>query len=297
VKKFIKNILQKLNESYPDSNSLKSFFWESLAIGGFIFAFLYFFQPFGLSYIQKDSFWVCLGFGLITFCLCFLYELFARFVLKIDKEMPSWTLGKWILNTSILISLIAVANHVYLMSLFPDGSFYIGNLFFSFVSTFTIGIFPIIFAGFYKQLRHLKQNLEQAKNIHIRADEEKVSAPVMIELPSNNKKQQLKLPMQELLYIEAMQNYVRVYSLTDKALDNEIIRTTLSQLEKTLPEAHFYRCHRSFLVNLNHIQSIEGNAQGLKLYMTHEADISVPVSRNNIRELKNRLSQISALRP
>lgn len=298
----MKQVLKKLNESYPDTSSLRSFFWESLGIGVFIFVFLYFFEPFEIGSIPGNSLLICAGFGLITFVISLLFELFFRFVLKINKEIDSWTLGKWILSTSILISCIAVANHLYLILLFPHGPFSLGNLFFSFVATFAIGIFPIIFAGLFNQLRYVKKNLKQAEEIQVRSNDVWVEPSLILDLPSANKNQTLQVPMEELLFIEAMQNYVLVYLRKEGELKKEIIRTTISKLESSLPEVHFYRCHRSYLVNLNQIESVDGNAQGLKLIIKEQvapeqAILIVPVSRNKIKELKYRLSQKSSIRP
>lgn len=290
-------IFKKLKESYPDSSSLSSFFWGSLGVGGFIFLFLFLFQPFGIATVPKNTFGVCAGFGLITFAISLLFELFIRFVLKIDKEVPSWTLGKWIISTSILISLIAVANHLYLMWLYPEGPFQVENLIYSFIATFSVGIFPVIFAGLFNQLRYLKRNLKQAQEIQVRDGLELLEHTALLELPSANKKQNIQMSLQELLFIEAMQNYVLVYAFKEGELEKQIIRNTISQLENSLPEIHFYRCHRSYLVNLNQIHEVEGNAQGLKLFFRQTADLSIPVSRNKIKELKNHLSQKGAVRP
>lgn len=284
-------ILKKLQESYPDTSSLRSFFWEALAIGGFICGFLFLFRPFGIGTIPGNVFLICAGFGLITFAISLLFELVFRFILKIDKEIDTWTLGKWILTTAILISCIAVANHIYLILLFPKGPFSFSNLFFSFVATFAVGIFPIIFAGLFNQLRYLKKNLKEAEKIKIRANDELAESSLMLELASSNKNQSLQVSLDELLFIEAMQNYVLVYLSKEEKLKKEIIRTTLSKLENSLPDIHFYRCHRSYLVNLNQIESVEGNAQGLKLFVKEQPNLSVPVSRNKIKELKDRLSQ------
>jgi len=103
--------------------------------------------------------------------------------------------------------------------------------------------------------------------------------------------------LDKLLFMEAMQNYVLVYYVGESGIEKEILRSTLSQLDKELPDEHFYRSHRSFIVNLGQISKVDGNAQGLTLNLKAAPDLQVPVSRNKIKELKNRLSQKFVIHP
>ncbi|MBK5720610.1 response regulator transcription factor [Dysgonomonas sp. Marseille-P4677] len=59
---------------------------------------------------------------------------------------------------------------------------------------------------------------------------------------------------EDILYIEGMQNYLKLY-FKDKSL---IIHQTMNSLEAILPKKYFYRIHRSYLVNTNHIEKVLG---------------------------------------
>jgi DNA-binding LytR/AlgR family response regulator len=45
------------------------------------------------------------------------------------------------------------------------------------------------------------------------------------------------------------------------------------------------RCHRSYLVNVNHIDRVEGNSQGYRIYF-ETIDFAVPVSKNYVNKLR-----------
>lgn len=64
-----------------------------------------------------------------------------------------------------------------------------------------------------------------------------------------------KVNLEELLFVEAMENYVALYT-TDKKL---ITHSTLKALQEKLPPSQFIQPHKSYLVNIQRIQSIEGN--------------------------------------
>ncbi|MEM9261690.1 MAG: LytTR family DNA-binding domain-containing protein, partial [Bacteroidota bacterium] len=65
----------------------------------------------------------------------------------------------------------------------------------------------------------------------------------------------------------------------------ETIRATLSGLEQQLRASTILRCHRSYLVNPNHIRQARGNAQGLRLSLV-ALEEEVPVSRAYVSQLR-----------
>jgi DNA-binding LytR/AlgR family response regulator len=73
-------------------------------------------------------------------------------------------------------------------------------------------------------------------------------------------------------------------------LQHRLIRNTLVNAESMM-RAFFpplIRCHRSYIVNLDQIKNVDGNAQGLVITLKPCSE-KVPVSRKYIDELKQRL--------
>jgi DNA-binding LytR/AlgR family response regulator len=59
----------------------------------------------------------------------------------------------------------------------------------------------------------------------------------------------------DLVYAEAMLNYVMLYTTSKKMM----VYITIKSLEEQLPTDTFIKVHKSFIVNINKIKSIEGN--------------------------------------
>ncbi|MCD8101618.1 MAG: LytTR family transcriptional regulator [Alistipes sp.] len=59
----------------------------------------------------------------------------------------------------------------------------------------------------------------------------------------------------QIVYAEGMQNYVKLHL----AGESIVIHQTMSSLEGILPAGSFYRIHRSYLVNVDHIATVSGN--------------------------------------
>lgn len=64
-----------------------------------------------------------------------------------------------------------------------------------------------------------------------------------------------KIYIKDILYIESMENYIIIHT----PLSKEIVNTRLKSIVVSLPERNFLQVHRSYVVNLSHIKSIEGN--------------------------------------
>ncbi|MGD9977454.1 MAG: LytR/AlgR family response regulator transcription factor [Bacteroidales bacterium] len=65
----------------------------------------------------------------------------------------------------------------------------------------------------------------------------------------------LKIEYEKIIYIEGLKDYVKIY-LTDHPKP-VLSLMTLKSLEERLPSAQFMRIHRSYIVNLDKIQTIE----------------------------------------
>ena len=77
-----------------------------------------------------------------------------------------------------------------------------------------------------------------------------------------------KILFKDILYIEGVENYVSIQTLSGKI----ITHTTLCLMLKNLPEEQFVQTHKSFIVNIEQVSNVEGNMLGIDKY-------KVPVSR------------------
>lgn len=79
----------------------------------------------------------------------------------------------------------------------------------------------------------------------------------------------VKIFFEEILFIEALKEYVKIVT-KDRSV---ITYHTISGLEEKLPAGKFYRIHRSYIVNIKSITSIEG-------FIVKVNKHELPVSRN-----------------
>jgi hypothetical protein len=280
-------VLKRLNQPFPDKDSLQKSLLTIFWVGIFVALFLLLIRPFSIEGEWADLAIASAGFGAVTVVFGWIFELSTRYVFRIKTYGPSWTLGKWILTSIVLVVWIALGNYLFVNWL--SGWKAMG--YFNFVRmigyTSLIGIFPVVLSGVVIQLRETQKNEESATDIseNLRESIEANHTVVVLEPESGN---ELKLDASAVRYVEAMQNYVTVWYMSDGKLAKEMLRSTLSATEKQFLHSDVIRCHRSYLVNVDSIESVSGNAQGLRLKLQNVTDLEIPVSRSfipRIREL------------
>ena len=105
-----------------------------------------------------------------------------------------------------------------------------------------------------------------------------------MELVAENGKDAFRFALDDLLFVQAEENYVQVHYRGDKP-GRVLLRSSLTRIARQLHSLHprLFRCHRAFIVNTACIARVEGNAQGLKLRL-RDTNAVVPVARRYVDE-------------
>jgi DNA-binding LytR/AlgR family response regulator len=96
-----------------------------------------------------------------------------------------------------------------------------------------------------------------------------------------NNEKMIKVLIKDIFYIKAERNYCHIYSKNRECL----LVMTLKEIDDKLPPEHFLRIHRSFIVNLSHINEVSG---------THVVIMkkAIPLSKSFKSDLLTRLQTI-----
>jgi DNA-binding LytR/AlgR family response regulator len=98
----------------------------------------------------------------------------------------------------------------------------------------------------------------------------------------------LEINLNNLLYIEAQENYSRVVWIDKDRLMERLLRVTLKNVEKQIVDSKIVRCHRSFIINTKATFTILGNSNGYRLkskFLKH----TIPISRKLGKEVVSKL--------
>lgn len=79
----------------------------------------------------------------------------------------------------------------------------------------------------------------------------------------------LRIKLEDIKYIEGMREYLRIHTVNEAPV---MTLLSMKKIEQFLPEDTFMRVHRSFIVNLNQITTIERNR------IIFDKNVYIPVS-------------------
>ncbi len=276
-----------------------------IGVGVFIAVFLLLFKPFGLhdDYPGRTS--IIMGYGAITSLVLAITMLLLPLAFASWYEERRWTVGKELLTSSLTVFMIGLANAIYTAQIF-DWHLTMSLIINFQIITVIVGVFPMAFLVLlrYRQqsvvydrgARGLNNRITEQPNNRMSFRAEARNEQPNADLGSNEKSSSLADQLTNLLAIEAADNYVTEYWHSPKGVRQNLVRVTMKMIEERpdLPPT-MMRCHRSWFVNLDHVERVSGNAQGYRLHLPH--GLEVPVARTRSAELERRLPHRSPLRP
>jgi DNA-binding LytR/AlgR family response regulator len=236
-------------------------------------------------------------FGGVTFsCL-------AINIIGLPKLFPmwfdNWTLGKYILINIGHLALIGVASSlVDIFYLCPHLSV-IENLIQANSQVVVKGIIPIALTTLFLRNTMLQQNLNTALQANRELQEiqrikfEAYTENSLTTLYSETS-ETLVFNLPDLLFVEADDNYSTVFWRNGQGVQSKLLRANLKNIEQQLDNSFTLRCHRSYLVNINAIDSVSGNANGYKLRIRH-TDRVIPVSRQKGKEVMEKIHHLLSM--
>jgi hypothetical protein len=283
--KFFNKFPETLKKPYPlDFYIVKNIF-GSVAFGAFIFFFLFIFKPFGLQVLSgKDLITITCGYGLVTT----VYLIIHLFIIGFSHHEKNWTVGKDIINTLIIIAMIGLCNYLY-HSIYSSQTFILIKLIEFQLDTLVVSFLPISLITLLRKNILLKRHIKEAEEINRKANwkfSDNRNDKVVV-ISAQNPRNDFSCNCSDILFFHALDNYVVIHFIKDSNHIKEIIRTTLKKAKDDLNEyPNFFHCHKSYIVNLDKVIKVSGNAQGLKLHFDHVNEI-IPVSRQLHQEFKH----------
>ena len=84
------------------------------------------------------------------------------------------------------------------------------------------------------------------------------------------------IKVEDLLYLEAADNYVMIYFFELDSVQKQILRNSLKNLEAGLKQFGILRCHRSFMVHTERIRQVKKEPKRYLLYLPY--GLRIPAS-------------------
>lgn len=284
----LKKITKWLLKPYPFPITIRQKALISLGFGKFVFLFLIIFRPFNFDDLQEKKLYYALIYGIITMSIMLMNLIVLPLIFKTFFNPNKWTIYKMLLFVLETIIFIGIVNTLFSHQsnkIFIEKEYY---FMFFITNTFSVGVFPLLFYVYITERLSNNKRKSVANNI---SKIQKINSKIIdtndeeITIKGENKLEELKLLLSNLLYISCEKNYASIFYLENGSTKETLLRTSLNKIESQLSNYQsIIRCHKSYIINTNKVVEIKGNARSYLLKIP-KLDFLIPVSRSFPKEM------------
>ncbi len=290
----ITNITKWLNQPFPFYENYKQKVFIPVLLSLLVMAGIIILTPYKNADIFFKQIIDVFKYGSIVIFISLIFSLALPEIAPKIFNSETWNIKKTLVL--LLLSIVTIAISITVFVYFFDNPnhkhfyFYVVRIF---VRSITLSFLPIIILVFYfERLLHRKNYLraieiidELKTNRHVKPNRHKKAIYTF----AKNTKDEIKIPEHELFYVKAQGNYCLLIYKQQSNLMKQLIRSSLKDIEEIISTSnHFLRCHKSYIVNLDKVSNITGNAKGYTFYLD-ETESTIPASRNLSKSLIKRI--------
>lgn len=249
----------------------------------FAYAFILIYHPFGSQSwfeVNQGQFAFYAGFIVV---LGMLVVIGSRVIMTQVRRRWRITIAGYALM--IVLEIIAMTGFYMMIEkvFLKDPRYWFEVYYTAIQNTSLILLIPYLISLLYFAWEDNKRNLE--KLLVQRKQEE---GPRFIVFHDESGEIRLTLKLDDLIYIEANENYVFIHYLEDHKPGRFLLRNSMKKLEEQLADFPVVRCHRSYMINLVRVRLVKKNRTGFSAQMIAPDDLSLPVSESYRQTVQNR---------
>lgn len=248
----------------------------------FAYAFILIYRPFNSrSWFDVNTGKFAFGVGFVV-VLGMLVVIISRVIMSQIRKVRTITIAGY----SIMIAIEVLAMTGFYMMIqkvfLKDPRFWFEVYYTAILNATLILLIPYLMSLLYFAWYDKKQKLD---NLLFAKTNEPESR--FIHFDDENGDTKLSMQLNDLLYIEASENYVTIHYLDHTQPDRMLLRNSMKRMEEQLTGFPVVRCHRSFMVNLNRVRLAKKTKSGMVVELSATVPIRLPVSetyRSNFSE-------------
>ena len=276
-------MLDFLKKPYPFNDDLKHNAKIIFFISVVFFVVLFLFRPLDIHALNTTEALMRVGaMSLLTFiALSFNLLVLPSFLPRLFK--PPWTIIKEIFWNSWIVMTVSALIVIYYQ--------YLDISDFSFMFILEAGLYGCLSVSVLIVInrdRLLRDNLKTATELNEKIQIRNEFGTNMVFFASEYMKDKLAIAADSILLIRSANNYIEVFWKEGDTVNNKMLRSSLSKTcDLLIDYKNLFKCHRSYIINVERIVKIEGNYQGYKVNLS-DIDFSIPVSQS----YKSRLQEL-----
>jgi hypothetical protein len=256
----------------------------------FALVFINIYAPFGvenwykltqLQLIFSSSLVILTGVLVVAVSLIIMYQVCRK------KRISYFQYGLWIAGEIISMGMVYAILQAVILNDKRDFTFIFKS---TLTTTLLVLLIPYTITWLYFSWVDKNRKLEKLEGISL----PKLSYPLMLAFHDEKGELRFSLKTQDLLYLEAADNYVVIHYSDSTKNARYLIRNSLKNMEAGLQESGVIRCHRSYMVNFERVKIIKKERDGLVIELDVPEKHSIPVSRSYVDQVMKVFSGYSS---
>ena len=258
----------------------------------FTYSFILIYHPFGSrNWFDVNTGKFAFGVGFVV-VLGMVVVIVSRVIMtQIRKRRPVSIAGYALM---IALEVLAMTGfYMMIQKVFvKDPTFWFEVYYTAILNATLILLIPYLMSLLYFAWLDNKQHLEL---LQTRKNEE--TQPKFISFADESGEIRLSIKLDDLLFIEANENYVFIHYLEQNKPGRFLLRNSLKRIESHLAGFPLVRCHRSYMVNVERIKLVKKDKNGLLLQLNAPWNIQLPVSVTFKEQVIKGMSRAEKIQP
>lgn len=269
------------------SNIVKTVVFTAL----FALAFINFYAPFGVNKWFHLSQWQLFFYSSLVILTGVMVIVISRIIMYYFTQRYPMNYIQFLIWIFVEIVSMAFFYALFVKYALNEQRLFIEILKISVKNTALVLLIPYSVLSLYFSYQEKSKKLELLEGTGQSLERRKQMIPFHDE--NNNLKFSIK--QGDLLYLEAMDNYVTIFYESTPKMAKYVIRNSLKNLEQRLSNLGIIRCHRSYLVNFEKVKLLKKEKEGLFLELDSVYSIKLPVSKTYVGKVSDAFSKYTAV--
>jgi hypothetical protein len=251
-----------------------------LFTAAFALVFINVYAPFGVDVWFSVTRWTLLLYSSIITLTGVLVVVISRIMMYHSRHRYTIRLWHYLVWIMAEVFFMGLFYSLYQKLILTDPRFLPDILVVSVQNTALVLLLPYSVLWLYFSWSENKRKLELMGQVQVQEHQKG-----MIHFNDERGSLRLSLKTENLLYLEAADNYIYIHYLDNGKVERYLLRNNLKKLSDELAESPLVRCHRSFMVNCDKVKLIRREKEGLVLELDLSELLTIPVSKTYVNEV------------
>jgi len=241
----------------------------------FSLLFINIYEPFGVNVWFRITRWQLLIYSSLITLTGVLVVVISRIIMYYSSRRFRLTYLHYLVWILAEVLFMAMFYAIYIKFFLKDARFFPDLIKLCIQNTALLLLLPYSILWLYFSWKEKKNAIEVMGMTQVPTDTSRTMIPFLDEKGV----MRFSVKQENILYLEAADNYVSIYYLNKEKVARFMLRNTLKMLEDSMKDTALIRCHRKYMVNFDRVRVLRREKDGLLLELDVPSTMNIPVTK------------------